>query len=858
MYVQLNESKFIAPKAFTWLSAYHSLSQKELIIPTFMTFRSTFLQFVLLLFPFFLFGQTAGPNASGSSSLKTSLSGQVFDGNTQKPLDYATVSLFLASKSELISGTITDEEGRFTLEAVPGNYFIKVEFLGYEPLMIEDITLAPNERKELGKVIISTEAAALDEVLVVAERSQMQLSLDKKVFNVGKDLASRGGNAAELLDNVPAVQVDVEGNVLLRGNGNVRILVNGRPSSLIGNSGTGLRNIPANLIERVEVVTNPSARYEAEGTAGIINIILKKDNRKGLNGAIDLTVGNPENYGTAITLNRRANKLNFFTNLGVNYQKSPGNGNLFQETFTPDATLISLQEHERIRTGLGGSFRFGADYFFNDRNTLTTAFNYRLDDRVNETLTTYRDFLDELSNPTAIETRTDNEDEDRKGLEYSLNYKLTFPQREGQQLTADIRYQDSDEVEDSQLLNRFFDTNFNPADRLNLRQRSKNAELEKQLIFQSDYIHPFGKDHQFEAGIRSSLRTINNDFLVEEFDENTNLWSSLEGLSNDFQYSEEIYAAYLTYGKKIGRFSYQLGLRPEYSRVITTLVETNEVNDRDYTNIFPTAHFNYDLPKQNAIQVSYSRRIQRPRFWDLNPFFSFSDNRNFRSGNPNLDPEFSHSLELSHIKYFEKGSLSSSLYYRNTTGVIQNIRVVDDLGNSITQPENLATEDAYGLDMTGSYEIASWWRFNADFNFFYFKTDASNIDASFGAENVSWFTRGTSRFTIQKKTDVQVRFNYQAPQQQAQGKRLSMSSVDIAASRDIMKDRATLTLGIRDLFNTRRWRFIFEGDNFYSEGDRRWRVRQIDLTLNYRLNQDKKRPGKERGGYEGGGDDGGF
>ncbi len=819
-------------------------------------------KFILLLaiglcFPLFLLAQS-GPLEIAGTAVKTSIRGQVIDGNSNRPLDYATVSLLLQANQELVTGTITDEDGQFTLEAVAGNYLIKVEFLGYEPLEVKNITLAPNEQKDLGKLKISTATASLEEVTVTAEKSQMQLSLDKKVFNVGKDLASRGGNAAELLDNVPAVQVDVEGNVLLRGNGNVRILINGRPSSLIGNGGTGLRNIPANLIERVEVVTNPSARYEAEGTAGIINIILKKDTRKGLNGSFDFTLGNPQNYGTAVTLNRRANKLNFFTNLGVNYQNSPGNGNLFQETTTPDAILISLQESERNRAGLGGSFRFGADYFFDDRNTLTTAFSYRLNDRLNSSLTTYRDYIDLLSNPTGIETRTDDEEEDRKALEYSLNYKLLFPQRDGQQLTVDFRYQDSDELEASQLNNRFFNADFSPADRVDLRQRSSNAELERQMIFQSDYIHPFGKDHRFEAGIRSSLRTINNDFLVEELDRNTNVWASLEGLSNDFRYREEIHAAYLTYGKKIGRFSYQLGLRPEYSRVTTTLLETNVVNDRDYTNLFPTAHFNYDLPKQNAVQISYSRRIQRPRFWDLNPFFSFSDNRNFFSGNPNLDPEFSHSLELSHIKYFEKGSLSSSLYFRHTDGIIQRIRVVDDLGNSITQPENLATEDAYGLDMTGSYEIAKWWRFNADFNIFYFKTDASNIDASFGAENVSWFTRGTSRFTIQKKTDVQVRFNYQAPQQQAQGKRLSMSSVDLAASRDIMKDKATLTLGVRDLFNTRRWRFIAEGDNFYSEGDRRWRVRQIDLTLNYRLNQDKKRNGnREKGGYEGG-DDGGF
>ncbi|MEM9261366.1 MAG: outer membrane beta-barrel family protein, partial [Bacteroidota bacterium] len=378
-------------------------------------------------------------------------------------------------------------------------------------------------------------------------------------------------------------------------------------------------------------------------------------------------------------------------------------------------------------------------------------------------------------------------------------------------------------------------------------------------IFQADYVHPFGKDHKLEAGVRASIRNIDNDFLVEEFDQDNDIWNSLDGLSNTFNYDEEVYAAYLTYGNKYGRFSYQLGLRPEYSVINTRLLQTGEENKRDYLNLFPTAHFNYELPADNAVQLSYSRRIQRPRFWDLNPFFTFTDNRNFFSGNPDLDPEFSHSLEFGHIKYWEKGSVSSSIYYRHTEGVRQRIRTVDEEGNSITRPENLATEDAYGLEFNVTYEFFPWWRFNADANFFRFVLDGSNVDDSFTADNFSWFTRGTSRFSLSKKTDIQVRFNYRAPQQQSQGTRRSISSVDIAASQDLWKDKATLTFSVRDLFNTRLRRFTTEGENFFSEGESRWRVRQASLTLNYRLNQDKKRGrGNRGGGGYGGGDEGGF
>ena len=808
-----------------------------------------------------LLGQNrgSGPQAGAlANEVKSSISGTVFDGESDSPLDYATVSIYNADQ-ELVTGTITEADGSFRIEVQPGTYSIRVEFLGYEPYRIEDVQLSRNEQLDLGRVDVSSSAAQLDEVTVTATRSTMQLALDKRIFNVGSDLVSRGGSATELLDNVPSVQVDVEGNVSLRGSSNVRILINGRPSNLLGSDGAGLRQLPANLIERIEVITNPSARYEAEGTGGIINIILREDRAKGLNGSFDLTVGRPDNFGTSINLNRRANKLNFFTNLGVTYRNGPGDGSLYNETFNEDVTLISIQNNQRLRSGLGANFRFGADYFFNERNTLTTAFSYRYGDDNNENITNYFDYENSLDNPTGSEIRLDEEKEDDRRLEYSLNYKLTFPNNEGQQLTADIRYQDNTETEGSDLSNRFFDALGNPADRADLIQRSNNTESEDQFIFQSDYVHPFGEDHQLEAGVRASIRNIDNDFLVEELDNDTDVFFPLEGLSNTFAYDERVYAAYLTYGNKFGRFSFQLGIRPEYSEINTRLIQTNEINERDFLNFFPSAFINYELPGENSIQISYSRRISRPRFWTLNPFFTFTDNRNFFAGNPNLNPEFTNSFELGHLKYFDKGSISSALYYRKTFDVVQRLRTVDELGNSVTLPQNLATRDAYGLEIALNYDIARWWSFSTDLNFFGFQTEGEALEQDFSAEGFSWFTRGTSRFKINPKLDAQIRYNYRAPQNNAQGQRRSISSIDLAASQDLWKDRATLTLSVRDLFNSRRRRFISEGVNFFAEGDFRWRVRQVDLTLSYRLNQEKQRRrggDRRRGGsgYDGGGE----
>ncbi|MCB9041592.1 MAG: TonB-dependent receptor [Lewinellaceae bacterium] len=786
------------------------------------------------------------------------LKGKVVEAGAQAPLSYATVSLFGQADSTLIGGNITDEAGQFSLEVKPGAYYIVIEFLAFQPKTIPNIIVSKGQPEiNLGVITLEPEATALEEVIVVGEKSQMQLSLDKKVFNVGKDLASRGGSAADLLDNVPSVQVDVEGNVSLRGGGSVRILIDGKPSGLIGMDGaSGLRQLQANMIERVEVITNPSARYEAEGMAGIINIVLKKERQAGTNGSFDLTAGYPDNYGAAINLNYRTDKLNLFSNYGIFYRQGPGGGSSYQEVYSGDTTFITQQNNDRLRGGLSQNIRVGADYFFNPRNILTTAFNLRLGNENNQAETRYRDYLYSLGNPTGITLRTDDEQEDETNIEYALTYKKTFEQ-EGREFTFDARYQDNTEKEGSDLANHYYTPEFEPDGTPDLLQRSDNKESERQFILQADYVHPLGKNGKFEAGLRSSLRNIDNDYLVTEFTDDE--WITLEGLSNNFQYDENIHAAYLMYGNKLGRFSWQLGLRPEYSQVTTRLLQTDEVNDRSYLNLFPSAHFSYELPGQNAVQVSYSRRVRRPRFWDLNPFFTFSDDRNYFSGNPNLDPEFTNSMELGHLKYWDNASLSSSIYYRHTDGKIDRIRTVNDDGTSITQPENLLSEDAFGLEFTASWNPYKWWKLNGDFNFFRAITDGGNLGDSFESDTYSWFARTSSRFTLWNNTDVQLRFNYRAPQETAQGLRKSMYGVDLAASRDILQDKGTLTLSVRDVFNTNRFRFQAEGENFFTANDFQWRARQITLSFSYRLNQKKQRGGQGNGGEQnGGGEEMGF
>ncbi|MGB0864739.1 MAG: TonB-dependent receptor domain-containing protein [Saprospiraceae bacterium] len=838
--------------------------------------------FILLAFLSIINIVNAQPSANLSKKAPVAngiITGKIVDAITNVPLEYATISIYSSKDSTLISGTITDNTGTFQVAIAFGNYYAKLEYIGYEPTFYNNIEVSKKATlQNLGNIKLNQSAEKLVEVEVRAEVSNMQIMLDKKVFNVGQDLANTGGTAENILDNVPSVTVDIEGNVSLRGNQNVRILVDGRPSGLIGvNGSTGLRNIPANMIERVEVITNPSSKYEAEGSVGIINIVLKKDKRGGFNGSFDFNAGYngspsqmpaeidafPATLGAAINLNYRKKDFNFFINTGITYREGPGGGYTYQEFYDKNGNvdMITNLERKHLRSGYSGNLRLGADYNITDKDVLTTSFLYRYSKQSNYARISYSDFSENLNNPTGITLRTDNEIEIDPNLEYVLSYKKSFKEK-GRKFTADIRYQTNTETEDSDL-SEFFDLTElpNPLVATAIRkQRSDNSESETRFIIQADYIHPFNKNGKFEIGYRGSWRNIDNNYLVEELKAN-DTWERLSSVSNNFLFDENIQAAYANFGDKINKFSYQFGLRYEYSFISTRLVDTGEENERTYPlPFFPSVFLSYDLPKKNAIQLSYSRRLRRPSFWELNPFFSFTDARNRFGGNPNLDPEFTHSIELNHIKYWDKVTLTSSIYYRNTNEKVDRIRRLEELienGDTstvmVTQPENLNEENAYGFELTFNAKPYKWWNLDGNFNFYRSLINGTNIGQELTADNISWFARLTSRFTIRKNTDIQIRLNYRAPRITTQGSSKAMYHVDLGVSHDIFKNKGTLTLSVSDVFNSRRWNYETITPEFYLKGEFQWRARSIALSLNYRLNQKKRRGGGRTGGYSGGG-----
>ena len=782
--------------------------------------------------------------AQSQESDKYKIVGQLVDENGVL-IPFANAALF-STDSLLVTGAVSDGDGNFMIITDPGQFYLRLSFLSYEEKIISPLIVS-NSDLNLGKIKMLSQAAQLDELVVQGERSQMELYLDKRVFNVGKDLSNISGSAADILDNVPSVTVDVDGNVNLRGSGNVRILIDGKPSGLTGiSTADALQQLQANLIESVEVITNPSARYDAEGEVGIINIVLKKERRKGVNGSFALNAGYPLNYGGSYSLNFRKEKFNLFSSYGLNYRSGPGRGHSFQkfDRVDPitmrDTTFSYYQEDKRNRSGLSHNIRVGSDIFINDKNTITASLVIRKSDGRNTSNYIFQDY-DALDNLVKTVDRNEVEKEPEINSEIGVNYRREF-NRKDQVLTADFKWIENDETEKSEF------EQFDDSDGSTIHQRSINTEDERNILAQVDYLNPFKNSKgKWETGLKASSRILGNRFQVEEQDDSEQ-WNILNDYDNDVVYTENIYAGYFIAGNEWNRFSLQGGIRGELSDISVELKKTNQTAYQNYFNLFPSAHLSYKLSEQKTIQLSYSYRISRPRFRELLPFSGFSNNRAIWGGNPNLRPEYTNSIEAGYLLNWTSGSILSSAYYRYRTGVIERVPLSDpNTGFVRPFPINLATENNFGLEFNFSWNPVKWWRFNTSANFFRAITDGTYEEINYFADTYTWNTRSTSRITFLKKLDFQTGFNYRAPRQTPTGSNKAMYHIDLGLSYDVFKGNGTLTFNVRDLLNSRKFRGTTQTNDFYSESVHQWRVRQMNLTFTYRLNQKKDRQrGRDR------------
>jgi hypothetical protein len=754
------------------------------------------------------------------------ISGKVIDKDTKDPLEYATVVL-KNLKNQKISGGITNDKGLFNITVLQGFYDISVEFISFKTINFKSRTI--NKSINLGTVVLSEDGEVLDEVNIIPEKSTVDIRLDKKIYNVGKDMTVKGGNVADVLDNVPSVSVDIEGNVSLRGNENVRILIDGKPSSLVGLDGTSaLRQLPADAIERIEVITSPSARYDAEGTAGILNIILRKGKITGFNGAINPTIGDPSQYGISTNLNYRTKKYNIFTNSGYSYRNGPGNGvnnsTYFDNSGAVTGYLNEVRNNNRLRKGFNTSF--GLEYYLNDSSSILGNIVYRNSDGDNTSINSVEIF-DASYNLTDSRIRNENEISDSKSTQFSINYTNRLNDT-GKKLTIDLQYSKSDQNEVGTINqdNAFVEDN-------------TTIQNSTRKLVQIDYVYPFGEGSQLEVGYKSNFENRDSDYKVN----NPTINPQFDP-SNNLDFEQNIHALYTQYGRRFDKFSYLLGLRGELSDIKINLLTTSENFDKKYSQLFPTVNLGYEISEDQSITVGFSKRLRRPRSWFLNPFESRTSETNIFKGNVDLNPTFTSSYDVGYLKKWKKLTVNSSIYFRHSTGVFQFISqergdLVNGVPVIVRSPINLSSEDRYGFEFTTNYSASKKVNFSGSFNFYGFETVGEYNNIDFGNKDSNWSTRFNARVTLPANIQWQTRLSYRGGQKNAQSTSDGVFSANLAFSKDLLKDNGTMVLNISDVFNSRKRTGYSYTPNSSTYGEMQWRQRQISLSFVYRFNQKK-------------------
>lgn len=734
-------------------------------------------------FSFFSLNCLIAQDRPNFSSIECEVTGKVVDEQTQKPMPYTNITLIRMKDSTIAGGTITDDNGFFKLEKLrPGMYIVKIQFIGYERF-ITTIRLHPQTPiANLGTIQLKPAVTQLSEVEIIGEKPLVEFQLDKKIINVDKNIVTTGGNAVDVLRNTPSVEVDMDGNVLLRGSTNVNILIDGKPSTLVaGDKSTILEQIPASAIERIEIITNPSAKYDPEGMSGILNIITKKEKRQGINGLVSLNYGTWQKFGGTFSINRRIDKTNLFFSYDYRNDDRRGYRNHDRQIFFNDS-LISNTIIRSYRNGrhLSHNIKAGIDYNFNQYNSLTLSSTFRIGKRTGNDSSVNR-VLDPDYNYQQYYNRYELSNNPNNNIDLSLNYRKRFnePIRE---LTADVYYSlgNFDDTENYHQIN-YFPSFISP------NQRSVSNNQFQNIIFQSDYVHPIAEKTRFDIGVKTMVRTSDNNYHFYNFDTINQDYINDINLSNHFVYTDNVYAVYSTLSHEWKKISIQVGLRAEETFQHGNQKTTGNIFKRDYFNLFPSAHISYSLPNNNKLQTSYSRRINRPDPNSLNPFIDKSNPLTWHAGNPNLKPEYINSYEISHIKDWKKVSLTSDIFYKWTDNVINRYRNIDSMGIVTVFPLNISKSESYGLEFTLSSQPIKPLRLMGTFSSYKTSVFGNNDGNDLTNSIYSYNIRLNASFFLPKEWALQVNGMFNGPSVMAQAVRTSFYTIDAAIKKRAME-----------------------------------------------------------------------
>ena len=768
------------------------------------------------------------------------------DSSNRQALEFASIVLIKVRDSSVAGGSLTDEKGQFRIEDVmPGRYFIRITSIGYRQLDSKPFMLNPQESlKDFGNVWMPPSIRALKEAEIVGEKLEYVNSLDKKVYNVDKSMINAGGSVSDVLQNIPSVNVDIDGKISLRGSEQVTILIDGKPAGLTGdNRGSILQQLPAGSIEQIEVVTNPSAKYDAEGTSGIINIKTKKDKNQGINGTITLGVGTRDKYNASLNINRRTKANNIYFNYSFRDDRRMNEGTSFRTNTYGTTTSYLLSENEGYSDNLSHNFRGGVDFYLNDYNTL--GFSGGVNDR-DEARRDYLFNVQQNSERVTISQfdRLSKTTENSGIFDGSIDYRKTFANSK-RELTASANLNRNDN-ENTNKFNTYF-----PSPDPELLQRVNTGGVSYSGVAQVDYIHPF-TNYKIESGLKASLRNNDNDQLSDRYDFDTYEWNIDPTFTDRFIFNEWVYAGYLQVSGRYKLLELSGGLRAEQTFIDGDSKSADTTFTRNFLNLFPSAAVKYKISEGREIQLSYSRRVNRPRERQLNPFLSISDSLNLFQGNPGILPELTHALELGYVGTYGSTNISANLYYRNTSDNTQRFRTVDTLTNVATQTfVNYKSSENMGFELIVRNTFLKIFTTSATFTVFYNTVDATNVQSDLVSDVWSGDVRGSISAKITKQLSVQVTGNYMAPREQPQGTFKGMSGIDFGFKYDFKGGKWTLNGSLSDVFDTRNFNIDNRAVGFRLEMIRKRETRVGNLSISYRFGKsDSGRDKRKQGGRQ--------
>lgn len=795
-----------------------------------------------LLAPVFLSGQQYSQNQMPSIGI---LTGSVVDSISKKPIAYASISLIRMRNDELVTGGVTDETGRFEIKEIPlGRYLVFVEFIGYKKATISPVNIFPGRdggiEQDLGKINLQLTTIQMENVDIVGERPLFIHTIDKKIFNVEKNTLTTGGTALDALRQIPGVDVDMDGNISLRGNANVNVLIDGKPSSLTGSSRQALlENILADNISDIEVITNPSAKYDPDGMAGIINIVLKENRLAGLNGNLSIGSDFIDKHNGSGQLNFRNEKVNIFANLGTRLYIGDQQGkNHLEMLISQDSSILDqTTDGERGRNNI--FIKSGIEFFPNRTNTFSLNATYTVGDR-----SRIRDIVSNQS-LGALESeflRTTDSGSDRKGMDLTLSYdrKFTDPKQKFSFMANHSVNEDENNTDYTMELLSGSD------ELIDLNNQKTNRDRNNSTTnVQADYVHPFGNGYKIETGYKGTLRSIDDNYQSQSLN-NFDRWSKDDSLNNHFLYHENIQAVYTQFSGQKGLWQYQLGTRIEHVNTISELKTTVEKFENPYTSVFPSGSISYGPPHLFQIQASYGRRINRPSFRRLNPFTSYSDRLNIRKGNPFLKPEYIDVLELNISRFKQGKTITAGIFFRRTTDKIRYHTYVQDDGISVTTFENIDNTRTYGAELILSGALAPQIRVTFSGNVFHDEYDASNILNDYNPSSTGFSTRMMIMWSITPTTELSAFSFYRGARDIPIGRIQSMSFSNISIKKKFIDNRFSISFRVNDPFNTMGFRFNVSGEDWKKQSSWKWESRYMTLNLEYNFGKMDERKWNRR------------